>query len=91
MTPRWLPIGGKPEEPDLPRNLVIENVNEVLELVAKFYRLPIVDGYTALDGRPDLFVDHVHPTQGERGGQAALAAAVQISVYVWELTNARAQ
>lgn len=89
VTPRWLPIGGEPEEPDLLRNSVIQKVNAVLELVAEFLELPIVDGYTVLDGRPDLFADDVHPTRGDQGGQAALAASVQWSVAYWELKRKR--
>ncbi len=90
VTPRWLPIGGEPEEPDRQRNLVIRNVNEILELVADYYDVPIVDGYAVLDGSPDLFADHVHPTRGEQSGQAALAAAMQSSVYLWELAHEHA-
>lgn len=87
VTPRWLPVGGRPEEPDQSRNQVIAGVNQGLEAVARFYQLPIVDGYQVLDGRPELFADHVHPTRGENSGQAVLAAAVQASLYVWALEN----
>ena len=39
----------------------VRELRPKVELVGKDLNLPVIDLYTALDGRPDLFPDNVHP------------------------------
>lgn len=42
-------------------SIIVHGVIPVVENIAKEYQLPVIDLYTALTGKGDLFPDHIHP------------------------------